>query len=116
MQVIEEIITRMKSGRDFTGLVRSTVESGSTLRWPLWPENATRKASSFVAWMRSISDGSGFDCGFLCWFCYFYYWNVHIRGLSQVLSAKWGKDRAFVFLRLPSTERVIGNVIKSVFV
>lgn len=58
----------MKSGRDFTGLVRSTVESGSTLRWPLWPEKATRKASSFVAWMRSISYGLVlilvFDAGF----------------------------------------------------
>lgn len=51
----KEQLTSMKSGSDLMGLARSTVERGSTLRWPLWPEKPTRKDSSFVAWIGSIS-------------------------------------------------------------
>lgn len=48
-------LTSMKSGSDRIGLERSTVERGSILRWPLWPEKPTRNESSFVATIGSIS-------------------------------------------------------------
>ncbi|MCI38743.1 hypothetical protein A2U01_0059972, partial [Trifolium medium] len=48
-------LTRMKSGMDCCGLGRSTVVSGSNLRWPLWPENPTRKESSSDTLIGSIT-------------------------------------------------------------
>lgn len=49
-------ITRIKSGRDFNGLDRSTGGRGSSLRWPLWPENPTLNETSFAAVIRSMAE------------------------------------------------------------
>lgn len=55
-------LTRTKSGSDLTGSERSTVQRGSSLRWPLWPENPTRNESSFAASIGSISWFLGVEC------------------------------------------------------
>ncbi|KAI5321608.1 hypothetical protein L3X38_030679 [Prunus dulcis] len=44
----------MKLGSELTGLELSSVERGSSLRWPLRPENSTRNESPFAAIIGSI--------------------------------------------------------------